>query len=444
MANTAGIRFRQAGKIFYYDAGEFELQTGSYVVVETSHGNAVGRVVITPDQVITNESSSGEDLKPILRPATPEDIDSMEEVTKKAADAVLQAKAKVAEHGLDMSIASGEFDIEGTQFTAYFTANERIDFRGLVRDLSRDLNARVQLLQVGDRDRAKLVDGFDICGERLCCSSWMTNFPSVSIRMAKEQDLPLNPQKISGVCGRLYCCLTFEYDDYKALRGTLPKVGSMLSTPAGEAKVTGIDFNNEMVKLWLTEQHMQVEVHAIDFKLQHGVTVRPMELVRRIEGELRPLFEDSSQSVIPQSPGGRLPRTRPERPSRPGTERPARGGGAPQPGGRPQPASGTPQARGGAPRPGGRTGRPQPGGTEPQDPAARTERPASPERPPRGGRTPRPDASRPPTPPPSQPVQQPEATGEAGEAQRKRRRRRRGRGGGGGGAAPSEGGSSAE
>ncbi len=138
-----------------------------------------------------------------------------------------------------MSIASGEFDLDGTQFTAYFTATERVDFRSLVRDLSRDLDAHVQLLQVGDRDRAKLADGVDICGERLCCSSWMTNFPSVSIRMAKEQDLPLNPQKISGVCGRLYCCLTFEYEDYKALRGTLPKVGSFLSTPAGEAKVAG-------------------------------------------------------------------------------------------------------------------------------------------------------------------------------------------------------------
>ena len=230
-----------------------------------------------------------------------------DEATKRAGEAVIQAKSTVAEHGIDMSIASGEFDLEGTQFTGYFTANERVDFRGLVRDLSRDLNARVQLLQVGDRDRAKLTDGFDICGERLCCSSWMTNFPSVSIRMAKEQDLPLNPQKISGVCGRLYCCLTFEYDDYKALRGTLPKVGSMLSTPAGEAKVTGIDFNREMVKLWLTEQHMQVEVAAIDFQLQHGVTVRPMELVRRIEGELRPLFEDSSQTIIPSPPAAACP-----------------------------------------------------------------------------------------------------------------------------------------
>ena len=401
MANTVGVRFRQAGKIFYYDAGDLELQTGGYVVVETSHGDSVGRVVITPDQVITNESSAIEELRPVLRQATEADIERMEAANQRAAEAVLDAKAKVAEQGIDMSIASGEFDLDQTQFTAYFTANERIDFRGLVRDLSRDLGARVQLLQVGDRDRAKLIDGFDICGERLCCSSWMTNFPSVSIRMAKEQDLPLNPQKISGVCGRLYCCLTFEYDDYKALRGTLPKVGSMLSTPAGEAKVTGIDFNHEMVKLWLTEQHMQVEVHAIDFQLQHGVTIRPMELVRRIEGELRPLFEDSAApTVIPQSPGGRLPRQRSERP-------PRLGGNAPD-----------------------RQARPSGGGGQTPERPQRPERPPSSERPARGGRGRGPDASRPALPPAAPPAPQPKAAGDGGEAQRKRRRRRRGRGGG--------------
>lgn len=396
MANTVGIRFRQAGKIFYYDAGDFGVQTGSYVVVETSHGLAVGRVVITPDQVIANQGTASEESKPVLRLATEEDIERWDEATKRAGEAVIQAKKRVAEHGIDMSIASGEFDLEGNQFTGYFTANERVDFRSLVRDLSRDLDARVQLLQVGDRDRAKLIDGFDICGERLCCSSWMTNFPSVSIRMAKEQDLPLNPQKISGVCGRLYCCLTFEYEDYKALRGTLPKVGSMLSTPAGEAKVTGIDFNREMVKLWLTEQAMAVEVHAIDFQLQHGVTVRPMELVRRIEGELRPLFEDSSATnVVPQSPGGRLPRQRPERPARVG-EQQQRG-------------------RGRGERPQGRGGRGE------STPPAQPEAASRPQRPPRA--QPQPPAL---APTPSAELQ--------GDQQRKRRRRRRGRGSGGGGA----------
>jgi len=408
MANTVGVRFRQAGKIFYYDAGDLELQTGSYVVVETSHGNAVGRVVITPDQVIANESSSSEELKPVLRPATEEDIERSEENTKAAADAVLLAKQKVGEHGIDMSIASGEFDLDRGQFTAYFTANERVDFRALVRDLSQELGARIQLLQVGDRDRAKLIDGFDICGERLCCSSWMTSFPSVSIRMAKEQDLPLNPQKISGVCGRLYCCLTFEYEDYKALRGTLPKVGSMLSTPAGEAKVTGIDFNREMVKLWLTEQRMPVEVHAIDFQLQHGVTVRPMELVRRIEGELRPLFEDSGEvAVVPQSPVGRLPRQRPERPAR-GGER----SGAPE----------RPQGRGSQ---GGRPG---------QDRPLETTGAPKPERGGRGRRSGKPDAGRPSRPGPAaeQAPPPPAPQAEGNDTQRKRRRRRRGRGGGGG------------
>ena len=221
MARTVGVRFRQAGKLFYYDALDFELEAGDYVVVDSAHGVTAGRVVIAPDQVIANEASTAGEMKPVLRIATPEDIERMHEMQEKAHEALIEAKKKASELGLDMALSSGEFDLDGSQFTAYFSAQERVDFRSLVRELSHDLGTRVQLLQVGDRDRAKLVDGFDICGERLCCSSWMTNFPSVSIRMAKEQDLPLNPQKISGVCGRLYCCLTFEYDDYKALRGTL-------------------------------------------------------------------------------------------------------------------------------------------------------------------------------------------------------------------------------
>jgi cell fate regulator YaaT (PSP1 superfamily) len=384
--------------------------------------------VITPEQVIANEGSSADDLKPVLRMATEDDIARWDEATQRAAEAVVQAKSRVAEHGIDMSIASGEFDLEGTQFTGYFTANERVDFRGLVRDLSRDLNARVQLLQVGDRDRAKLVDGIDICGERLCCSSWMTNFPAVSIRMAKEQDLPLNPQKISGVCGRLYCCLTFEYEDYKALRGTLPKVGSLLSTPAGEAKVTGIDFNREMVKLWLIDHHEQVEVAAIDFQLQHGVAIRPMELVRKIEGPMRTLFEDGQQRV-------RTPSSRQERPPR-GAER-----NRPAPAERPE----RPERPERGPRP-ERPARPEGSGP----PGQRGPRPDRARRGERGG--PRPDPrmagqqavpTPPPPPPPAQPTASAGDGGAEGEAKRRRRRRGRRRGGGGGqgGDAPSDGGS---
>jgi cell fate regulator YaaT (PSP1 superfamily) len=291
-ARTVGVRFRSAGKIFYYDARDFELDINQYVVVETSHGLAVGRVVIAPDQVIANESSNQAEIKPVVRLATEEDIEAMERLQERAKEALRLAKQKASDQGLIMSIASGEFDLEGRQFTAYFTAEERVDFRNLVRDLSRDLGAHVQLLQVGDRDRAKLVDGMDVCGQRLCCSSWMTNFPSVSIRMAKEQDLPLNPQKISGVCGRLYCCLTFEYEDYKALRGTLPKVGSVVSTPAGAARVTAIDFNREVVKLFLIDANTPIEIAAIDFRLQNGVTIRPMDIVRKVEGQYRQISED--------------------------------------------------------------------------------------------------------------------------------------------------------
>jgi cell fate regulator YaaT (PSP1 superfamily) len=405
MARTAGVRFRQAGKIFYYDAQDFELEVGSYVVVDSAHGLAVGRVVIAPDQVIANEASTASELKPVLRIATDDDVERMEEMKEAASNALGKAKLKASELELDMALANGEFDLDGSQFTAYFSSAERVDFRNLVRDLSRDLGVRVQLLQVGDRDRAKLVDGFDICGERLCCSSWMTNFPSVSIRMAKEQDLPLNPQKISGVCGRLYCCLTFEYEDYKALRGTLPKVGSMISTPAGEARVHAIDFNREVVKLFLLDEQEMVEVAAIDFQLQHGVTIRPMELVRKIEDPLR-------------MPETRIPRPRPERPQGEGRGERPQGGRMPRGGVRPEvPSSGeAPAPEGGSQRRGRRRGRGAGGG------AGSGTAPGS---------TASPQASqpRPAQPRPQQPA--PPAGDAAADGAKKRRRRRRGRGRGG-------------
>src|SRR5436309_833470 len=203
MANLCGVRFKQAGKVFYFDAGDFELDVGAYVVAETVQGLALGRVVIAPGQVIENEVR--DELKPLLRVATQEDVERADALKEDAATAADLLRKKIAEQGLSMSIASAEYDLEGKQLTAYFTAPDRVDFRNVAREAGHDLNVHIQLLQVGDRDRAKLVDGIDICGERLCCSSWMTGFPSVSIRMAKEQDLPLNPQKISGVCGRLYC-----------------------------------------------------------------------------------------------------------------------------------------------------------------------------------------------------------------------------------------------
>jgi len=280
-----GVRFREAGKVYYFDAGEHQLDVGNYVVVETSHGLEVGRVVIAPDQVLASEIK--ESLKPIVRVATGDDIDQAQRLKERAQDNLREAKRRAGDGGLDMQIQSGEYNLDGSQITFYFTAPDRVDFRALVRDLSSAFGTKVQMLQVGERDRAKLVDGYDVCGQRLCCASWQTSFPAVSIKMAKEQDLPLNPQKISGVCGRLYCCLTFEYEAYRELRGQMPKVGSMVSTPAGEAKVNGVNVMKKTVTLWLTEQHQLIEMPAIDLQMQYGLTVRPVELVEEIEAPLR-------------------------------------------------------------------------------------------------------------------------------------------------------------
>ena len=281
-----GVRFKEAGKVYYFDAGESSLDVGNFVVVETSHGLEIGRVVIAPDQVLANEIK--EALKPIVRIATREDLEQRQKLKDTAAEQLREAKHRVAEDGTDMQLVSGEYNLDGSQITFYFTsAKDRIDFRPLARDLGDAFGTKVQMLQVGERDRAKMLDGYDVCGQRLCCASWQTSFPSVSIKMAKVQDLPLNPQKISGVCGRLYCCLTFEYEGYRELRGQMPKVGSMVSTPVGEAKVNSVNLMTKTARLWLTDQRQILEMPVVDLQMQYGLTVRPVELVREIEAPLK-------------------------------------------------------------------------------------------------------------------------------------------------------------
>jgi len=280
-----GLRFKEAGKVYYFDAGEHDVDVGSYVVVETTHGLEIGRVVVSPQQVIASEIKDA--LKPILRVASPEDLEAHKSLKKRAAEELREAKHAVARDGIEMQIVSGEYDLDGRQITFYFTAPERVDFRALVRELSSRFGTRVQFLQVGDRDRAKLIDGYDVCGQRLCCASWQVQFPAVSIKMAKDQDLPLNPQKISGVCGRLYCCLTFEVEQYRELRGGMPKVGALVSTPAGEAKVNSLNILKRTVTLWMLDQKQVLEMPVADLQMQYGLTVRPVELVREIEEPLK-------------------------------------------------------------------------------------------------------------------------------------------------------------
>jgi cell fate regulator YaaT (PSP1 superfamily) len=285
MAEVVGVRFREAGKIYYFDGGEHNLPVGTYVVVETSHGEEVGRVVVSPDQVISSEIK--EPLKPVIRAAEREDLEKVESLRTKASEELILVRDKAIEHELAMRVVAADYNLEGSQLTVYFTAEDRVDFRGLVRDLSSVLHTRVQMLQVGDRDRAKAADGFGRCGERLCCSSWLTGFPTISIKMAKEQDLPLNPAKISGACGRLLCCLVYEYEQYRELRGQLPKVGQMVSTPSGVAKVMALNVLKQTVTLRLEEGYAILEMPVEEMRLQYGTAVRPIETPQQVDASLR-------------------------------------------------------------------------------------------------------------------------------------------------------------
>ena len=273
---VVGVRFKEAGRVFYFDAGGLSLEVGQRVVVQTPQGSEMARVVIAPDQVLASEIN--EPLNPVLRIAETSDLEQADSLKDTVRGDLEVARKKVEEHDLPMRLVGGDFNLEGSQLTIYFTAEQRVDFRNLVRDLASSLNKRVQLLQVGDRDRAKLMGGIGHCGYQLCCRSWLTSFPSISIRMAKEQDVPLNPAKISGVCGRLLCCLAFEHELYREVRGQLPKIGQFVSTPAGNAKLIGINVPKESVSLQMVEGLTIVEMTIEELRGQYGTAIRPAEV----------------------------------------------------------------------------------------------------------------------------------------------------------------------
>lgn len=306
---VVGVRFKEAGRVFYFDAGGLSLEVGQHVVVQTPQGSEMARVVIAPDQVLASEIN--EPLNPVLRIAETSDLEQADSLKDTVRGDLEVARKKVEEHDLPMRLVGGDFNLEGSQLTIYFTAEQRVDFRNLVRDLASSLNKRVQLLQVGDRDRAKLMGGIGHCGYQLCCRSWLTNFPSISIRMAKEQDVPLNPAKISGVCGRLLCCLAFEHELYREVRGQLPKIGQFVSTPAGKAKLIGINVPKESVSLQMVEGLTIVEMTIEELRGQYGTAIRPAEV------------EEEAAAPVPETKAEATE----------AAQRPSAEGGAPQGGG---------------------------------------------------------------------------------------------------------------
>jgi cell fate regulator YaaT (PSP1 superfamily) len=236
MADVVGIRFKRAGKVYYFDPAGIDLNVKDRVVVKTARGLEIGEVVIAPQQVLDSEIK--EQLKTVVRKAEPADIKRALELEQMTDEALIECARFIDKLELPMKLLSAEYNLSGNRLTFFFSASERVDFRELVKELTGQLKVKVELRQVGPRDEAKLVGGYGRCGRQLCCCSFLDEFDPVSIRMAKEQDLPLNPVKISGICGRLMCCLGYEVDQYRAMRDKLPRKGQRVITSTGEGVVT--------------------------------------------------------------------------------------------------------------------------------------------------------------------------------------------------------------
>ena len=252
MVSIIGVRFRPAGKIYYFDPLDFEVKAGDHVIVETARGVEYGLVVLDKREISENEDMPP--LKPIIRMATDEDEQRVKANKEKERDALAVCRAKVEKHGLDMKLIGCEYTFDNSKLLFYFTADGRVDFRELVKDLATVFHTRIELRQIGVRDETKLRGGIGICGRELCCHTYLSDFIPVSVKMAKEQNLSLNPTKISGNCGRLMCCLKHEEDAYEYLNSKLPNIGDLVHTPEG---LTGEVSDRNVLK-----QKVKVLVHV--------------------------------------------------------------------------------------------------------------------------------------------------------------------------------------
>ena len=249
MPLVAGVSFKKAGKIYYFDPSDIELHEGDYIIAETSRGVEFGEVMIETKDVL--ESEIVQPLKKIIRKATASDFSREDSNTKKEKQAMNVCQERIQTHSLPMKLIDADYCFDGSQVTFYFSSESRVDFRELVKDLASALKTKVQLHQVGVRDEAKLYGGIGPCGRALCCTTFMCGFEPVSMKMAKEQSLFLNPLKFSGTCGKLMCCLKYEYPIYKEVKSRMPALGSIVNTPKGSGKI--VDYN--VIKETLSVEH---------------------------------------------------------------------------------------------------------------------------------------------------------------------------------------------
>ena len=249
MANIIGVRFKKPGKIYFFDPDGIEIEQGKHVIVETAMGKEYGEVAIANRNIPDNKLVKP--LKKIIRVATNKDKKHHEENKEKEKEALKICEKKIKEHGLDMKLTDVEYKFDRSKLLFFFKADGRIDFRDLVKDLAAIFKTRIELRQIGVRDEVKNLGGNGMCGRELCCCSFLGNFETVSIKMAKEQNISLNPSKISGNCGRLMCCLKYEQEVYEEKLKRLPKVGAIVKTEDGEGEVCGVETLKEIVKVKL-------------------------------------------------------------------------------------------------------------------------------------------------------------------------------------------------
>ena len=288
MIKVIGVRFKKAGKIYYFDPSGLEIKKGDFVVVETARGIEFGECVIGIKEI--PESDIVAPLKSVIRVAEEADINKHKENKVKEKDALDICLKKIEEHGLNMKLIDVEYTFDNNKVIFYFTADGRVDFRELVKDLATIFKTRIELRQIGVRDEAKMLGGLGPCGRPLCCSTFLGDFASVSIKMAKEQNLSLNPTKISGICGRLMCCLNYEQSTYEDIRKRLPKAGSIVSMG---------DFKGEVVSNNTVKESVKVKYKRGDEELIEEFKIDDVEL---LEGGYEDSVDESDIKLEIESP----------------------------------------------------------------------------------------------------------------------------------------------
>lgn len=292
MKRVIGIRFRTAGKIYYFDPKNLEIKRGDHVIVETARGVEYGTVVMPPTDI--EDSKITQPLKSVMRKATEEDSKTEEKNREKEKEAFKICQEKIRKHQLEMKLIDAEYTFDNNKVLFYFTADGRIDFRELVKDLAAVFKTRIELRQIGVRDETKILGGIGICGRPLCCHTYLADFAPVSIKMAKEQNLSLNPTKISGICGRLMCCLKNEEETYEELNRKLPNVGDSVTTEDGlKGEVASVNVLRQLVKVIVdVDDEKEIKEYSasqLRFKARHGkknkdkVSAEDMKALEQLE-----------------------------------------------------------------------------------------------------------------------------------------------------------------